>query len=209
MHFNKLGTFIIGWVLLPLLSFSQTQTFSGWDWDLLRSAEKSRTISKTHFYKTISNLSDPVALGIPASLYIVGLANKNEAMKKQALYIGESFAASAIITHAMKKMVNRYRPIAANPNFTALVDVRTQSFPSGHTSEAFTMATSVSLAYPKWYVIAPAYTFATLVGYSRIYLGVHYPSDVVAGAILGSGTAYLTYKANRWLTKKKSERRKK
>lgn len=209
MHLLKRCTYLVGWLLLPHLCFSQTQTFSGWDWNILRDAEKSRTVSKTHFYKTISNLSDPIALGIPASLYITGLASKNEAMKKKAIYMGESFAASAIITHAIKKIINRERPVAANPNFTALVDVKTQSFPSGHTSEAFTMATSVSLAYPKWYVIAPAYTFATLVGYSRIYLGVHYPSDVLAGAVLGSGTAYLTYKANKWLTKKKSERRKK
>jgi undecaprenyl-diphosphatase len=71
------------------------------------------------------------------------------------------------------------------------------SFPSGHTSSAFNTATFICLTYPKWYVIAPAALWATSVAYSRMYLGVHYPSDVLAGAVLGAGTAYLTYYLNK------------
>jgi membrane-associated phospholipid phosphatase len=67
------------------------------------------------------------------------------------------------------------------------------SFPSGHTSMAFSLATSVSLAYPKWYVIFPSYLWAGAVGYSRMDLGVHYPSDVLFGAALGAGSAYLCH----------------
>jgi membrane-associated phospholipid phosphatase len=59
------------------------------------------------------------------------------------------------------------------------------------------LATSLSLQYPKWYVIAPAYLYAGTVAYSRMDLGVHYPSDVLSGAIIGSGSAYITYKINR------------
>jgi undecaprenyl-diphosphatase len=77
------------------------------------------------------------------------------------------------------------------------------SFPSGHTSVAFSTATSLYLAYPKWYVAVPAFTYAASVGYSRMYLGVHYPSDVLAGAVIGAGSAWLMYKANKWLFKKK------
>jgi membrane-associated phospholipid phosphatase len=73
------------------------------------------------------------------------------------------------------------------------------SFPSGHTSDAFALATSVTVAYPKWYIIAPAFTWATAVGYSRMHLGVHYPKDVIAGAIVGAGSAYLSCKINKWL----------
>ncbi|HSC36729.1 MAG TPA: phosphatase PAP2 family protein, partial [Chitinophagaceae bacterium] len=77
------------------------------------------------------------------------------------------------------------------------------SFPSGHTSSAFAMATSISMSYPKWYVIAPCYLWAGTVGVSRIVLGVHYPSDVLAGALVGMGSAYVTNRATRWLRGRK------
>lgn len=74
--------------------------------------------------------------------------------------------------------------------------------PSGHTSLAFATATSLTLKYPKWYVAAPSYFWACSVGYSRMNLGVHYPSDIVAGALLGAGSAYLTYLVNDFFRKK-------
>ncbi|GAB2971723.1 hypothetical protein GCM10027049_01640 [Mucilaginibacter puniceus] len=67
---------------------------------------------------------------------------------------------------------------------------------------AFATATSLSLSFPKWYVIIPSYTYAAAIGYSRMYLGVHYPTDVLAGALLGTGTAFLTWKLQKILFKK-------
>jgi len=75
----------------------------------------------------------------------------------------------------------------------ALKPASSRSFPSGHTSAAFSLATTLSIQHPKWYIIIPSYTFASLVGYSRIYLGAHYPSDVIAGALVGTGAAWLNH----------------
>ena len=50
----------------------------------------------------------------------------------------------------------------------------------------------------KWYVAIPAYLWAGTVAYSRMYLGQHYPSDVLAAAVIGAASSYVT----RWLTKK-------
>ena len=63
--------------------------------------------------------------------------------------------------------------------------------PSGHTALAFALATSAALEYKKWYVAVPAFLWASAVGYSRMYLGVHYFSDVLTGAAVGVGSAYL------------------
>ena len=65
-------------------------------------------------------------------------------------------------------------------------DARTpasSSFPSGHTASAFAFAAAVSADRPD--LAFPLYALATAVGYSRVHVGVHYPGDVMAGAVLG------------------------
>ena len=63
------------------------------------------------------------------------------------------------------------------------------SFPSGHAATSFAMATSLSLSFPEWYVIAPSMLWAASVSVSRAWLGVHYPTDIAVGAALGTGIA--------------------
>lgn len=68
------------------------------------------------------------------------------------------------------------------------------SFPSGHTSSSFAIATSLTLRYPdNAWLIAGSYTYAVLVSLGRMYWGVHYPSDVLAGMLVGAGSAALIY----------------
>ena len=61
------------------------------------------------------------------------------------------------------------------------------SFPSGHTASAFAFATAVTADLPL--LSAPLFGLATVVGYSRVHTGVHYPTDVIAGGILGCSLA--------------------
>src|ERR1039458_5126997 len=104
----------------------------------------------------------------------------------------------------MKYAFNRPRPFVTYPLLiTKKSDAGSPSFPSGHSSCGFATATSLSLAYPKLYVIAPSFLWASAVGYSRMELGVHYPSDVLAGAIVGAGSSWLMWKVNKWMGKKK------
>jgi membrane-associated phospholipid phosphatase len=65
----------------------------------------------------------------------------------------------------------------------------------------------MSLAFPKWYVIAPAYMYACAAGYSRMHLGVHYPSDVVAGAIVGTGSTVLSHYLQRKIASQYSRKK--
>lgn len=151
----------------------------------------------------ITNSAPEVSLGLPAVLLVRGLVEHDEATLHKAIYMGESLVITEIFTAGMKYGFNRPRPFVTYPDIVKKSDGGSPSFPSGHTSFAFATATSLSIAWPKWYVIVPSYAYASLVGYSRMYLGVHYPSDVLAGAIVGSGSAYLTYKANQWIHRSK------
>ena len=123
-----------------------------------------------------------------------------DADARPAVRLAISQLATFGTTYLAKRLVDRPRPYRAVEGIAAR-DREHQSdevfdpysFPSGHTSSAFAIATSLSASYPKWYVIVPSMTWATAVGVSRSWLGVHYPSDVLVGAGLGAGTALLVH----------------
>lgn len=158
--------------------------------------------------KFISNTTTEVAIGIPVVLCGLSLIEKDDNMLKNALYIGASMGVDGVLTYSLKKVINRPRP---RETYAAGIipysPESSMSFPSGHTSLAFATATSLSLKYPKWYIVAPTYLWACSVGYSRMNLGVHYPSDVLAGAVLGAGSAFVTYKVNEWFWKKQEHKK--
>jgi undecaprenyl-diphosphatase len=96
------------------------------------------------------------------------------------------------IYYILKNTVKRQRPFAAFSFVSPIIIPPDKySFPSGHTSTAFLLATILSFFLPilQW----PLYIWSTLVGISRIYLGLHYPIDIIAGIILGIGSAYLSF----------------
>ena len=191
------------YLIFFLSSFAYAQNA---DIDLLRSINKNRNIALDPAFKTISNSVVPIGLATPVIIYSIGLIIKDSTVKKQALFIGQTFLVSAFITTAVKRITKIERPYDTYPDIDQAYSSTGYAFPSGHTSTAFATATSLSVEYPKWYVIAPSFVWATAVGYSRMHLGVHYPSDVVAGAIVGSGSAYLSYKMNKWITKKRKKK---
>jgi membrane-associated phospholipid phosphatase len=170
-----------------------------WENKMLRVAEKNRTTTLNSFFKIVSKFNNPVCLSGPAALFGTGLVNNNTILKKKALFNAESIAVAEIFTFSMKVTIRRLRPSNFDSTFVTLVNSRTKAFPSGHTAEAFAMATAMSIAVPKWYVIVPAYAWASLIAYARVYLGVHYPTDAIGGAIVGSGSTYLMYRLNKWL----------
>jgi membrane-associated phospholipid phosphatase len=191
--------------LFLFLLFSTTVFSQNFDINTLRSANLYRNENLDATFKTITHSYAVVSIGTPLTLYAVGLINNDPKLKKEALFIGESVAASVFITIALKEAIKRERPFVTYPEIQKLTTAGGYSMPSGHTSIAFATATSLSMAYPKWYVIVPSFGWATAVGYSRMHLGVHYPTDVMAGALIGSGSAYLSYKINKWLQKTKKK----
>lgn len=178
------------------------------DIDILNKINSNRNATLDPTFKAITNTAVPLSIATPVVLYSIGLIKKDSLIKQKALIVSETFLASAFITLASKKIIKRERPYLRYAQLEPVVFENSYSMPSGHTSTAFATATSLSLAYPKWYVIAPSFIWAGSVGYSRMHLGVHYPSDVLVGALVGSVSAYLTSKANQWLNKNRKKDRK-
>lgn len=168
-------------------------------YDVLRKAHVHRQSNLDPIFKGVSASVLPATLGAPLAVFAIGVREKDPAIKRKAYVMGASILVSGGISLALKLTVHRPRPYATHPDIQPLVHSGPYSFPSAHTSNAFATATSLTLAYPRWYVAAPSFAWASMAGYSRMHLGVHYPGDVVAGALIGSGSALACFYLNRWL----------
>ena len=118
---------------------------------------------------------DMTGLVFTATLIVFG----DEKGRESGILTAAALTGSGLITLGMKTAINRNRP--EDPE--GKTRRSNSSFPSGHASGAFSVATIIGSRYPKTRI--PVYTLATLVGFSRIYLGRHYPSDVLGGAAVG------------------------
>jgi membrane-associated phospholipid phosphatase len=185
--------------LLLLLFFPVCMYSQNLDIRILRSINSPEKLPSDKFFQLVSNTNTYVVIGIPATIGTVGLIKHDDKLIRNACVAIAAVAVNSVITEAMKYTINRTRPFNTYTDIVRKSPAGSPSFPSGHTSSAFATATSLSLMYPKWYVIVPSICWAGTVGYSRMHLGVHYPSDVLAGAVIGAGSAWLTHYVNKKL----------
>lgn len=110
--------------------------------------------------------------------------------KSLSIKTASALIVSSIIVRIIKTSVNRLRPYLILQNLnTKKIGIDNYSFPSGHTTCAFCIAVMVSLNLPFFTLIS--LLIAGCVGISRMYLGVHYPTDVFAGILIGSATSFM------------------
>ena len=186
------------WLLISWISIFQ---LPAQNWDI----NTVKTINDWNIHdlsRGISHSGIILPVGIPTAMGIYALIQKEQPLLKEAIYIGTSVIEALSLTYGLKYTIDRQRPYEKYPDKIRPIEPENSpSFPSGHTTAAFSLATSLSITYPKWYVIAPSAIWACGVGLARINQGVHYPSDVLTGAATGVGCAFVNVYVNRWLNK--------
>jgi membrane-associated phospholipid phosphatase len=177
------------------------------DIDLLRSINHKESAFKNNFYKATSQSVIYLSMAAPVAVFSAGIIKHDQQLKKDAVYMVGALIFSAVVTQGMKTAIKRDRPFITYPDIIQREEGSGYSLPSGHTSFAFCTATSLSLLFPKWYVVVPSYLYASTVGYARMYEGVHYPTDVLVGAVVGAGSAWLSFKVEKYLDKRHKSKR--
>lgn len=155
-----------------------------------------RTSAFSGFNETFSSLNTGLGEGFfPVGFFLAGHLRKDTYMERTAWLAGESLVDAEIVSEVMKNVDRRLRPRQVPPHgdfadtwFDAGggLLINGGSFPSGHAIGAFSMATIIAERYRRHrWVPWVAYGLAALVGFSRITLQEHFPSDIFAGAVLG------------------------
>lgn len=152
--------------------------------------------------------------GIPQwiPLYIILIYFVIKKFKLKAVYILLTLVLLIVLSDQIssgiiKNAVQRLRP-SHNPDILALVHTLhnyaggSYGFVSSHASNTFALATFMSFLFKNKYFSISIYFWAALVSYSRIYLGVHYPGDILCGAILGAGLGFGLYHISQFLIRK-------
>jgi undecaprenyl-diphosphatase len=180
---------------ISLLSFSQNA-----DVRLLKSFNAG---SMPMWDKTMQGVSFSAYPAMPLTvggIWAYGYFNKDKEMMRNGYKSAITISFANCLSYGLKAAIKRDRPFVTHPNdITQRTHVGPLSFPSGHTTAVFATATALTLSTKKWQFAIPAYAYAGLVGYSRMRLGVHYPSDVLGGMIIGIGSGLLTWQVDRWI----------
>lgn len=164
------------------------QKIQSWDDKMILSIIAKRGLRLNRFMKMMSMMGDGYLWAVIAIL-ICFFTDENMTW----LTIGiVAFAIELILYKIIKQSTTRQRPYQTNPGIENLVIPPDQfSFPSGHTAAATVAALLFTLALPAF---APLFiVVAFVIGLSRIYLGVHYPTDVIIGFALGIVSFSISY----------------
>jgi undecaprenyl-diphosphatase len=175
-----LGALAMYGVLTGFVVFEKTQPTEA---ALLASVASSRTPDLTEAALAVTRLGDVWILTVVSLLTVTALAFRS---RRAALFVAASVAGAAVIHYALKAITARPRPTIA-----PLFEAGGWSFPSGHAMATFCFLFALALVIPPERSRTRTLAFVAVagavvaVGLTRVYLGVHYPTDVIAGWALG------------------------
>jgi hypothetical protein len=156
------------------------------DEDTYRAIQERRSATTDDISKATTDFGGPYAWGISGALIAGGLLTKNPEMRDTGRDALEAAAFAGLLTNIFKPVFGRERPEQSdgktifhgfNNNY--------KSFPSGHATTAFAVASVIAMRTDGWIVPTVAYTLATIVAFDRVNDQAHFVGDVFAGAAIG------------------------
>jgi len=162
-------------------------TVAAFDEDIERGIRGARNNTVTNIFDNVQPLGNEYAIGIVGTFYIYGEFFKDPRAKTTALdSISATAIASGIVTNSFKYVIGRGRPTDGHGAYNFQPFSGQDSFSSGHTTEAFALASVITEHYNAPWVQVTSYGLASAVGYARLNNNRHWPSDVLAGATIGT-----------------------
>ncbi len=157
------------------MKFSRLARLLALDERLLRRLVRSRRVKLTFVFRVLCRMVDP-----DMAVMAVSLSAFSSWLEPFASRMALALLVCSLVVVVVKRTVRRRRPAA---QLQASVPNDRFSFPSGHSAAAFAMAIAAFGVVP--WAVPPLLLLACTIAYARMYLGVHYPIDVAAGAAIG------------------------
>lgn len=155
------------------------------DGELRRSVERNSNDTTRQVADIVGPLGEEYSFAVLGAFFLSGRYLNNEKAKAVAEDgLTSSLIAAGVITPILKATIGRERPSQSSDPFA--VGNGGRSFPSGHATQAFAIASVIASHYESPWVQVAAYGLAGLVGWSRMEHNAHYASDVLAGALIGT-----------------------
>ena len=174
------------WRKVAIISAADAAAFAA-DESIADAMQRNRSHFSDEFAKNVTPFGGGRALQLSAATVLLGIATRNTKLRDTGRDAVEaSIFASGFITPAIKHVAGRSRPFANEGAFAFDPFSNNDSFPSGHATNAFAVASVFAAHSDGWVVPTIAYTLATGVAISRMNDNVHFASDVIAGAAIGT-----------------------
>lgn len=155
------------------------------DYDLLNWLHDHTIPHSIPFLQFMSSATTYVSIAVTLFILVLSLIQRSSALRRKFFILASVLIIVALTSQGMKSLITRDRPFEKYPGIEKLSEAGGSSFPSGHTMEAFAVATVLSILFRSRWITITVFCWAVVVGYSRMALGVHYPGDVVGGLITG------------------------